>query len=393
MNELCLPTMMHDAPLSPSADPDRDAARPGGSRRMRPILRMTGAAVALMMLAACASRDDPMPTFPTVGRLTAFDPAFQTVVAPDARVEKLADGYVWAEGPAWIGGAAGDDGYLLFTDVPENTLYRWSAADGASVFLKPSGYAGPATATLREPGANGLYAEPAGTVLLADSGSRALARFDPRTKRKTTLAATFEGKRFNSPNDVVRRSDGVVFFTDPPYGLEGLHASPVKELPFAGVYRLDPDGSVHLLEDGLRFPNGIALSPDERTLYVANSDPERPIWMAYALDADGNASGGRVFADASDLVDDDQPGLPDGMAVAADGTVFATGPGGVIVFAPDGTRLGRIETDTAVANCAFGDDGRTLYLASHRFLARVRVLAAGMGFDGRTAEPKRSGRD
>lgn len=361
-----------------------DAARDVAvaSRRTRPILRMTVAAVALTMLAACATRDDSMPSFPAIGRLTAFDPAFRAIVAPDARIEKLAEGYTWAEGPAWIGGAAGDGGYLLFTDVPENTLYRWSAADGASVFLEPSGYAGPPTDVLREPGANGLFAEPAGTVLLADSGSRVLARLDPRTKRKTTLAAMFEGRRFNSPNDVVRRSDGVVFFTDPPYGLEGLDDSPVKELPFNGVYRLDTDGSVHLLDDGLSFPNGIALSPDERTLYVANSDPERPVWMAYALDAGGNASGGRVFADASDLVGDDQPGLPDGMVVAADGTVFATGPGGVLVFAPDGKRLGRIETGTAVANCAFGDDGRTLYLASHRFLARVRLRIAGMAFHG-----------
>lgn len=350
---------------------------------MRRIVQMSCLALPLLF-AACAMHDNPASdgpasTFPVVGRVVAFDPAFHDAVASDARIEKLAGGYTWAEGPAWIDGAAGG-GYLLFTDVPENTLYRWSAEDGASVFLKPSGYAGTDTGTLREAGANGLFAEPGGTVLLADSGSRLVARFDPRTKRKTTLAAAFEGKRFNSPNDVVRRSDGVVFFTDPPYGLEGLHDSPVKELPFSGVYRLDPDGSVHLLEDGLRFPNGIALSPDERTLYVANSDAERPVWMAYALDADGDASDGRVLADASDLVGDDHPGLPDGMAVAADGTLFATGPGGVIVMAPDGKRLGRIETGTAIANCAFGDDGRMLYLASHRFLARVRVRTVGMGF-------------
>ena len=352
---------------------------PQAGTGMKRIAQMASFALPLLF-AACATHDGPAAAYPAVGRVVAFDPAFHAVVAPDARIEKLAEGYTWAEGPAWVDGAAGGDGYLLFTDVPENTLYRWSAEDGASVFLKPSGYAGADTGALREAGANGLFAEPDGTMLLADSGNRLLARLDPRTKRKTTLAAAFEGKRLNSPNDVVRRSDGVVFFTDPPYGLEGLHDSPVKELPFSGVYRLDPDGRVRLLEDGLRFPNGIALSPDERTLYVANSDPKRPVWMAYALDADGDASDGRVLADASDLVGDDHPGLPDGMAVAADGTLFATGPGGVIVMAPDGKRLGRIETGTAIANCAFGDDGRTLYLASHRFLARVRVRTVGMGF-------------
>jgi gluconolactonase len=338
-------------------------------------------ALALMILpTACATPDNPAPRFPAVGRLTTYDAAFADVVAPDARIERLADGFTWAEGPAWI--ADGDDGggYLLFTDVPDNKLYRWSEQDGLSVFLEPSGYDGPPTGTLREPGANGLYAEPAGTVLLADSGSRVVARFDPRTKRKTTIAAAFNGKRFNSPNDVVRRSDGVVFFTDPPYGLKDGNDSPVKELDFNGVYRLDTDGSVHLLDDGLSFPNGIALSPDERTLYVANSDPARPIWTAYTLDAKGAVQDKRVFADAADLVGENNPGLPDGMAVAANGTVFATGPGGVIVFSTDGKRLGRIETGTAVANCAFGGDGRMLYLASDAFIARVRVRTKGLGF-------------
>ncbi|MDH5823258.1 SMP-30/gluconolactonase/LRE family protein [Luteimonas sp. RD2P54] len=310
------------------------------------------------------------PAFDTVGRLTAYDDAFAGAVPPDARIEKLTDErFTWSEGPAWIE----QGGYLLFNDVPENRMYRWSEADGLSVFLEPSGYAGPDDGTLREAGANGLFPEPGGTVLLADSGSRLVARLDPASKEKTTLASSYEGKRFNSPNDVVRRADGTVFFTDPPYGLKGMDDSPAKELAFNGVYRIDADGGVHLVDDGLSFPNGVALAPDGNTLYVANSDPERPIWMAYALDEAGNAGDGRVFADASDLVGDDAPGLPDGMAVAADGTLFATGPGGVLVFAPDGTRLGRIETGTAVANCALAEDGRVLYMTSHRFLARVRL--------------------
>ncbi len=172
----------------------------------------------------------------------------------------------------------------------------------------------------------------------------------------------------------------MVFFTDPPYGLKELDDSPVKELKFNGVYRMDTDGSVHLLDDGLSFPNGIALSPDERTLYVSNSDPKRPVWMAYSLNPQGDVAGKRIFADASDLLGEGIPGLPDGMAVATDGRLFATGPGGVLVFDADGKRLGRIETGSAISDCAFGDDGRTLYMTSHTFLARVRTKVTGLQF-------------
>ncbi len=304
------------------------------------------------------------------GNITRYAKLFDAVVASDARIEKLADGLTWAEGPTWIA----DGGYLLFTDVPENTLYRWSEQGGLSVFVKPSGYAGPALPGLREAGANGLFAEANGTVLLADSGSRLIARLDLRSKQKTTLIDRHENKRFNSPNDVVRKRDGTIFFTDPPYGLKDLNASALKEQAFNGVYRLDLDGVVHVIDDAMTFPNGIALSPDERTLYVANSDPKRPIWMAYALSESGEATSKRVFADASDLVNDAAPGLPDGLKVASNGYLFATGPGGVIVFTPQGERIGRIETGLAIANCAFGDDGRTLYMTSHKMIARVRLL-------------------
>lgn len=339
-----------------------------------PFLRRAIAAISLAMLAACATS---APHYANVGRVVAFDPRFGNIVAADARIEVLAGGFTWAEGPAWLKQCA----CLLFDDVPENTLYRWSPRDGATVWLKPSGYAGTSELPgLREPGANGLFAEAGGTLLLADSGSRALMRFDPHTKTKTPLAMNFEGKRFNSPNDVVRHASGAIFFTDPPYGLKGIEKSPLRELPFSGVYRLDADGRVTLIEKELAFPNGVELSPDQRTLYVSDSDPARPIWMAYSLDANGNVIGKRVFADASDLVGDANPGLPDGMAMAKDGTLFAAGPGGVIVFDAQGKRLGRIETGDVIANAAFGDDGHTLYLTSHTRLARVRVKATGLGF-------------
>jgi gluconolactonase len=342
---------------------------------MRTFRRFILSVPLLASLAACATAADA-PSHPAIGRTTAFDDAFRAIVPADARIEKIAGGFTWAEGPAWVK----QGGYLLFDDVPENTQYRWSPRDGLAVFLKPSGYDGPDLAAFREPGANGLYAEAQGTLLVADSGDRFVARLDLATKRKTPLATQYQGKRFNSPNDVVRRRDGAVFFTDPPYGLKGIEESPSRELPFSGVYRIDADGSVHLLDDSLHFPNGVALSPDGKTLYVSNSDPSNPVWIAYALDARGDAVGRRVFADASDLVAAGAAGLPDGLTVAADGRLFAAGPGGVIVFDPDGRRLGRIETGDVVSNCEFGDDGRTLYMTSHTFVARVRVNATGLGF-------------
>jgi gluconolactonase len=316
------------------------------------------------------------PAFPTIGHIEAPAPGLAALIAPDAAIEKLADGLQWSEGPVWIE----DGGYLLLSDVPANRMYRWSERDGLTIFLDPSGHDGPDTAGFREPGSNGLIRGPGNTILMADHGNRAVASLDLATRRKTFLATRFEGKRFNSPNDLVRARDGTIYFTDPPYGLEGLDASPLKELAWNGIYRLRPDGRVDLLERGLSFPNGIILSPDERTLYVANSDPKRAVIMAYVLGADGRLGEGRVFADMTDLAASGLPGLPDGMAIDRDGNLFATGPGGVHVFTPSGARLGRIDTGTAVANCAFGEDGRTLFLASNKYLGRIRLRTIGLGY-------------
>jgi gluconolactonase len=324
----------------------------------------------LVTLIACPHMNTQAATPSGVERL---DPAIGAIVPSVLTIERLAEGFMWSEGPVWI--ASGN--YLLFTDVPGNTMYRWSQNEGLSVFLKPSGYAGTESGIFREPGANGLFPDREGSILMADHGNRQVARFDIATKTRTPLATHFEGKRFNSPNDVTRRSDGVIFFTDPPYGLEGLNDSKHKELPFNGVYRIDSDGTVHLLDREMTFPNGLALSPDERTLYVANSDPKRPIWMAFSLNERGDVIGKRVFADSSDLMEADAPGLPDGMRVTPNGTIFATAPGGVLIMDSNGKRLGRIRTGSAIANCAFGDDGRTLYMTSHKFLARIRLNIQG----------------
>ena len=319
---------------------------------------------------------EPTNSYPLVGTVHVERPAFNQLIAPGSGIERLADGFRWSEGPVWIDG--GD--YLLLSDVPGNKMYRWSHADGLSVFLDPSGYAGADTRIFREPGSNGLIRGPGNSILLADHGNRAVAKLDLATRAKTFLATHYKGKKFNSPNDLVLASDGSIYFTDPPYGLEGLDASPHKELAHNGVYRLAPSGEVELLEAGLTFPNGIILSPDERTLYVAVSDPDNPVIMAYALDASGAIAGKRLFTDMSEFVKRGLPGLPDGMAIDTGGNLFATGPGGVHIFAPDGTRLGRIDTGTAVANCAFGEDGRTLFLASNNFLARIRTRTKGLGW-------------
>jgi gluconolactonase len=188
----------------------------------------------------------------------------------------------------------------------------------------------------------------------------------------TTIADRYDGMRFSSPNDAVFDSRGTLYFTDPPYGLPEGPGDPTQETPFHGVYRLGVDGEVTLLTDELSRPNGIALSPDEKTLYVANSDPERAIWMAYDLLPSGRIANGRVFFDATDLVGE-SPGLPDGLKVDAAGNLFATGPGGVLVFSPDGRHLGTIRTTQATANCAFDEDGATLYMTADGYLLRIRL--------------------
>jgi gluconolactonase len=311
-----------------------------------------------------------------VGRVHAHSPALAALITPGTRVETLAQGFAWAEGPVWVQGG----GYLLFSDVPANRMHRWSETEGASVFLEPSGYDGPEPSGFREPGSNGLIAGPPGTILMCDHGNRAVARLDLQTREKTFLATEYDGRRFNSPNDLVLGSDGSIWFTDPPYGLEGLDASPMKEQPVNGVYRLHPGGRVELVVADMSFPNGILLSPDERTLYVANSDPEYSVVLAYDLDETGAVGARDVFADMTQLAREGLPGLPDGMAVDKAGNLFVTGPGGVHIFSPGGARLGTVDTGVAIANCAFGEDGRTLFLASSHMLARIRTRTRGLGY-------------
>lgn len=310
----------------------------------------------------------------TVGKIRRLSAELDAVVAHDAVIEKIAEGFVWSEGPVWVR----DGGYLVFSDVPANIMYRWSEEDGASVFLKPSGYDGPPTKIFREPGSNGLALDASGALLVCDHGNRAISKVDLKTRKKTILLDRYQGKRFNSPNDLAVARSGAIYFTDPPYGLEGLNASPVKEAAFNGVYLRRPDGAVAVLDDTLTFPNGLALTPDEKRLYVSVSDPDGPVIMAYDLGADGLSVKASVFFDAMALHQAGGPGLPDGMCLDTEGRLYATGPGGVLVITPTGDLVGVVETGRPVANCAFGEDGHTLFLTSDDILARVRLKTAGL---------------
>jgi gluconolactonase len=313
-------------------------------------------------------------TYKTVGQIHRLSPKLDAVVAPDARIQQLAEGFVWAEGPVWVR----DGGYLVFSDVPGNVMYRWSEADGVSEFMNPSGYAGPPTDAFAEPGQNGMALDAAGGLLACDHGNRALARIDLKTRKKTFLLERWQGKRFNSPNDLAVSKTGAIYFTDPTYGLKGRNASPLRELDFNGVYRLRPDGALDLLDADLTFPNGIALSPDQSRLYVSVSDPDAPKLVVYDLGPDGLPTSKALFFDAMSLRQAGGQGLPDGMCLDTEGRLYATGPGGVLVLTPDAELIGVIETGTAIANCAFGEDGSTLFLASNHTLARVRLKTTGL---------------
>jgi gluconolactonase len=305
-------------------------------------------------------------------RLESLDKRFDALIAPEAQVEKIADDLMWSEGPLWDSRSK----TLLFSDIPRNLVKQWHAEKGVSVFLERSGYTGAAPFTGREPGSNGLTFDLQGRLTLCQHGDRRVSRREADGKF-TALATHYEGKRFNSPNDLVFHRDGSLYFTDPPYGLPGTFKDPAKELDFQGVYRVAKDGKVTLLTRELEAPNGLAFSPDYRTLYVAQSKTAAPLWMAYPVKPDGTLGPGRVFADSSRLLKPGD-GVPDGLKVDVHGNVFATGPGGVLVYAPDGTLLGRILTGVPTANVAFGEDGFTLFITANHRVLRLRTSTRGV---------------
>lgn len=341
-------------------------------RRCRIVL--VSIVIAIAGGSLCAADHGP-DLLPTVGSIERLDPRLDALVPPGAAIEVLAMGFAWAEGPVWVPDERGGlpAGSLLFSDIPHNRVHRWNAKDGVSVFLEPAGFTGPA-AYGRERGSNGLTLDREGRLISCEHGDRRLSRLE-RDGGKLTLADRFEGKRFNSPNDAAVHSSGAIYFTDPPYGLPKQMDDPRRELEWCGVYRVAPAGEVTLLSKTMTRPNGLAFSPDEKLLYVAQSDPKAPLWRVFRVEPDGTLDEGRTFFDATGLAAR-RKGLPDGLRVDRAGNLFATGPGGVLVFAPDGTHLGTLLTGQATANCAFDATGTTLYITADSLLCRVQLTGA-----------------
>lgn len=312
------------------------------------------------------------PPYPTLGRVVREDPQLDQLIPKDAKIEVLATGFEWTEGPLWIK----DGGYLLFSDIPNNAIMKWKAGEGIREFMKPAGYTGVATYG-DEPGSNGLTLDKQGRLIICEHGDRRISRMD-WNGGKQTLADNYMGKRFNSPNDAVVKSNGDVYFTDPPYGLPKKQDDPQRELDFFGVFRWSTDGKLTLLTKEMTRPNGVAFSPDEKTLYVAQSD-NVAIWKAFPVNADGTLGKSRIFYDASAAMNK-MPGSPDGMKVDKQGNIFATGPGGIYIFTPTGKLLGRIETGVPTANCAWGDDGSVLYITADMYLCRIKTNTIGAGW-------------
>ena len=298
-----------------------------------------------------------------------FDSRLDALIGSEVKVEVLAEGFDWTEGPLWVEGHQ----MLLFSDIPSNSIYKWTQRKGAELYLKPSGYTGDPPRG-GETGSNGLLLHPDGHLVLCQHGDRRMVKMDapldaPQAQF-VTLADKHKGKKFNSPNDAVFKSNGDLYFTDPPYGLEKNINDPLKESPYQGVYKVSATGKVTLLLDSLTRPNGIAFLPGEKTLIIANSDPGKPYWYAYDLDTEGMPVNGRIFYDAT-AASKTAPGMPDGLKVDKMGNVFATGPGGVWVFSRQGKALGRIKINQLVSNCALAHQDKTLFITADSYVLKM----------------------
>ncbi len=307
-------------------------------------------------------------------KIVRLDPRFDRLVSQNAILEKIADGFAWVEGPVWNR----TDGHLLFSDIPNNSIFKWKEGEGINLFLKPSGYSGSAPFAGREPGSNGLTFDSAGRLVMCQHGDRRISRLE-KDRSKTILVDRYEGKRLNSPNDLVFKSNGDLYFTDPPFGLPKNFGDPHKELNFSGVYRLSSSGKLTLLTKELKAPNGIAFSPNEKTLYITDVDPDRPAWHAYDVKEDGAIAKERVFYDGTRWKKPNYGG-PDGLKVDREGNLFAARPGGINVIAPDGTLLGSLETGVPTSNCAWGNDGSVLYITANTAIYRIKLSTKGTGF-------------
>jgi gluconolactonase len=361
------------------------------SNRTRPFRLLALAALALCCLSAAAQQKaaaapapppSASPVVSTPLQVDRLDPAIARIVPSGAKLERIATGFTWAEGPVWVNGS------LFFADIPSNTIRRWTPGQGVSIFLEPSGYKGSAPYGGREPGSNGMTLDALGRLTVAGHAQRDVYRFQSLNPASTPtiLADSYQSLRLNSPNDLVYRSDGSLYFTDPPYGLRKQNDSdPDKDLQVNGVYRI-PHALAHkpgapperdrlqLLIIDLPRPNGIAFSPGEKYLYVDNSEPKK-IWMRYRVLPDGTLADPKLFYDATA---DPRPGGPDGMKVDVQGNIYSAGPGGVLILSPEGKLLGTILMPERVSNVAWGGaDRRTLYITASTSVYRVRLLVPG----------------
>ena len=338
--------------------------------------RTIGLPVTALALAVVAAAQE-------LGTIERLDPALDAILPAPARIEKIAGGFQFTEGPLYM-----RDGYLLFSDIPANVIRKWTPDEGAVDFRRPSGYDGAGAPRGAFVGSNGLAADRQGRLIICEHGNRRVTRLE-KNGALTVLAATYDGKRLNSPNDAVVKSDGSIYFTDPPSGLRGQDQDPAKELPFNGVYRVSPDGRVILLTKEITRPNGLAFSPDEKFLYVANADRARKAWLRFEVNAAGLLGPGAMFFDASTRTED---GVPDGMKVDAQGNLYCAGPGGLWIFSPDGRHLGTIKPPETPANVQWGKYARTnreaamapgekadtLYITARTSIYRVRTATSGV---------------
>ncbi len=334
---------------------------------------------AALLVSAAAVSDVQVSTALKVDRL---DPEIDEIVPADAKLERIATGFTWTEGPIWTHGS------LYFADIPSNSIRKWTPGAGVSIFLQPSGYKGSEPYGGPESGSNGMTLDARGRLTVAGHAQRDVYRFESLSANGpiTILADSYKGKRLNSPNDLVYRSDGSLYFTDPPYGLRTQKdTDPEKQLKVNGVYRLPhvldrkpgaapANSELQLVVSDLTRPNGIAFSPDEKYLYVDNSEPKK-IWMRYRVQADGSLTEPKLLYDATS---DPRPGAPDGMKIDEEGNIYSAGPGGVWIFSPEGKALGTIEMPERTSNLTWaGDDRKTLYITASSSVYRVRLKIAG----------------
>jgi gluconolactonase len=322
--------------------------------------------VLLLILSECYSQNLKKDAYVVIN-----NPELLEIIPDVVKVEILAEGFEWTEGPLWLE----NQNKLIFSDIPNNSIFEWSEKEGVKLYLKPAGY----TSEKKrggQTGSNGLLLNSKNDLILCQHGDRRMAKMNAKLSNPKavfkTLSGNYQGKKLNSPNDAVYHKNGELYFTDPPYGLEFRMEDPAKELDFQGVYKLDKKGKITLLTKEFSRPNGIGFSPDYKKLYVANSDPGKAIWMVYDVTENGLIKNGKVFFDITDKVGK-LKGLPDGMKVHPNGWIFATGPGGVLIFTPEGEHLGTIGTNEATANCAFNSDYSELFITADDYLLRMKL--------------------